>query len=60
MQTQHQCTYLGGPESASIKIPPLRPHFIKFQKHLFLDQQILLSGTKKNPRNNFWSVFYVL
>ena len=29
---QHQSTYLGGPESASIEIPPFRPHFIKFQK----------------------------
>ena len=25
-------TYLGGPESASIEIPPFRPHFLKFQK----------------------------
>ena len=29
---QHQSTYLGGPKSASIEIPPFRPHFIKFQK----------------------------
>ena len=29
---QHQSTYLGGPESASIKIPLFRPHIIKFQK----------------------------
>ena len=26
---QHQRTYLGGPESASIEIPPFRPHFKK-------------------------------
>ena len=25
-------TYLGEPESASIEIPPFRPHFIRFQK----------------------------
>ena len=34
---QHQSTYLGCPESASIEIPPFRPHFIKFQKYFFLD-----------------------
>ena len=34
---QHQSTYLGGPESASIEIPPFRPYFIKFQKKFFLD-----------------------
>ena len=34
---QHHCTYLGGPESASIEIPPFRPHFIKFQKKFFSD-----------------------
>ena len=28
-------TYLGGPESASIEIPPFRPHFIKFSKSVF-------------------------
>ena len=27
---QDQSTHLGGPESASIEIPPFRPHFIKF------------------------------
>ena len=32
---QHQSTYLGGPESVSIKIPPFRPHIIKFQKKTF-------------------------
>ena len=30
--TQHQSTYLRGPESASIEIPSFRPHFIKFSK----------------------------
>ena len=30
--TQHQSTYPRAPESASIEIPPLRPHFIKFSK----------------------------
>ena len=29
---QQQSTYLKGPESASIEIPPFRPHFIKFSK----------------------------
>ena len=33
--TQHQSTYLGGSESASIEIPPFRPHFIKFSKKNF-------------------------
>ena len=32
---QHQTTYLGGPESASIEIPSFRPHFIKFSKTVF-------------------------
>ena len=32
---QHQSTYLGGPESASIEIPPFRLHIIKFQKKFF-------------------------
>ena len=51
-------TYLGGPELASIEIPPFRPHFIKFQKKFFLDEQPFFSGTKKNfPRNNLYSVF---
>ena len=34
---QHQSTYLGGPESASVEIPAFRPHFIKFQKKFFLN-----------------------
>ena len=34
---QHQSTYLGGPESASIEIPPFRPHFIKFSKTVFYE-----------------------
>ena len=29
---QHQSTYLRGPESASIEIPPFRTHFIKVSK----------------------------
>ena len=33
---QHQSTYLGVSKSASIKIPPFRPHFIKFSKTVFL------------------------
>ena len=32
---QHQSTYLRGPESASIEIPPFRAHFIKFSKTVF-------------------------
>jgi hypothetical protein len=28
-------TYLRGPESASIEMPPFRPHFIKFSKTVF-------------------------
>ena len=43
---QHQSTYLGGPESASIEIPPFRPHFIKFQKKFFFTLTIFFSGTK--------------
>ena len=34
---QHHSTYLGGPESPLIEIPPFRPHSIKFQKSFFLD-----------------------
>ena len=56
---QHQSTYLGGPESASIEIPPFRPHSIKFRKKFFLDKHFL-SGTKKNPRYNLRTFFYVL
>ena len=33
---QHQSTYPRGPESASIKIPPFRPHCIKFSKKKFI------------------------
>ena len=32
----HQSTYPRGPESASIEIPPFRPHFIKFSKTVFM------------------------
>ena len=32
---EHQSTYLGGPESASIEITPFRPHFVKFSKTVF-------------------------
>ena len=31
-----KCICLGGPESASIEIPPFRPHFIKFSKLFFM------------------------
>ena len=34
---QHQSTYPRGPESASIEIPPFRPHFKNFQNKFFLD-----------------------
>ena len=44
---QHQRTYLGGPESASIEITPFRPHFIRFQKKFFFGLTIFFSGTKK-------------
>ena len=57
---QHQSTYLGGPESASIEIPPFRTHFIKFQKYFFLDYQKFFSGTKNFFwRNNFCSVLKI-
>ena len=32
---QHQSTYPRGSESASIVIPPFRPHLIKFSKTVF-------------------------
>ena len=34
---QHQITSLGGPESASIEIPPFRPHFINLSKTAFYE-----------------------
>jgi hypothetical protein len=33
---QHQSTNLRGPESASIEIPPFRPHFMKFSKTVLM------------------------
>ena len=44
---QHQSTCLGGPESASVEIPPFRPHFIKFQKKFFSDYSIVRN--KRRP-----------
>ena len=38
---QHQSTYLGGPESASIEIPPFRPHFINFSKTVFYEVNLV-------------------
>ena len=38
---QHQSTYLGGPESASIEIPPLRPHFIQFSKTVLYEVNLV-------------------
>ena len=37
----HQRTYLGGPESASIDIPPFRSHFIKFSKTVFYEVNLV-------------------
>ena len=39
-------TYVGGPELASIEIPPFRLHSIKFQKMFFLDQQLFFQEQK--------------
>ena len=44
--TQHQSTRIGGPESASIEIPPSRPHFIKFQKEVFFGQTFFFRNKK--------------
>ena len=38
---QHQSTYLGGPESVSIEIPPFKPHFIKFSKTIFYEVNLV-------------------
>ena len=47
---QHQSTYIGVPESASIEIPPFRPVFFRLTT--------FLSTTKTFcPRNNFCSAF---
>ena len=35
---QHQSTYSRGPESASIEIPPFRPHFKKISKAFLLSK----------------------
>ena len=62
--SQHQSTYLGGPESASIEIPPFRPHFIKFQKNIFIfqEQKKFVQGTTfvrffmySKPKISEWS-----
>ena len=39
--THHQSTYLGGPESASIEIPPFRHHFIKLSKTVFYEANLV-------------------
>ena len=36
-----QSIYLRGPESASFKIPPFRPHFIKFPKSVFYEVNLV-------------------
>ena len=67
--SQHQSTYLGGPELALIKIPPFRPHFIRFSKTIFYEvnlvsqcsylELLLLSkfGSERGDFNQyrFWS-----
>ena len=63
---QHQSTYLGGPESASIEIPPFR-HFLwsKFSKikifkkfriapNFFFASQYIKNWTKVVPWTNFF------
>ena len=55
---QHQSTYLGGPESASIETPSFRPHFI-FQKYFFFRLKKIFKA-KKNfgaIRKNFIFIF---
>jgi hypothetical protein len=59
---QHQITYLRGSESASVKIPPFRPHLIKFSKSVFYEVnlvsqcshlEVLLLSKFVSERGNF-------
>ena len=56
---QQQSTYLGGPESASIEIPPFRPHFIKFQKYFFFRLTKFFFRNKKNFQGTIFIQFFM-
>ena len=50
-------TYLGGPESASIEIPPFRSHFIKFSKTVSHEVNLTLQHSHLDVllQSKFWS-----
>ena len=56
---QHQSTYLGGPESASIEIPPFRPHFIKFQKRFFKTNNFFFQEQKNFVQGTTFVQFFM-
>jgi hypothetical protein len=52
--SQHQSTCLRGPKSASMEIPPFRPHFITFSKMLtFRGMYSLLISKFGSERGDF-------
>ena len=55
--TNTTAAYLRGPESASIEIPPFRPHFIKSSKTVSYEVNLSLqcSHLEVLLLNNFWS-----
>ena len=57
---QHQCSYLWGPESASIKIPPFRPHFIKFSKIVFYEVNLTSPDTTTKKEFRFCKILTIL
>ena len=54
---QHQSTYLRGPESASIEIPPNRPHIINFSKTVSFEVNLTLQHSHLEVLllTKFWS-----
>ena len=48
-----------GPESASIEIPPFRPHFIKFQSSFFQTKIIFFQEQKKFFQGTTFVQFFV-
>ena len=65
---QHQRTFLRGPESASIEIPPFRPYFIKFSKTISYEvnltwqhshlEELLLSKFESESGDFNWCRFW--
>ena len=59
LKSKKYCTYLRGPESTSIELPPFESHFINFLKTVFYYLNLVLKGGISIDAD-FGSLGYVL